>query len=174
MKMQLSMQLSMRLTTAFIAIIPACLGSFAVLNDVSDYGGTLSKVLLPIACMQNTFHNPAQTWRALCSLRPLDAIFRVVIAVELVVGLLGIVGVYRILRAIRGSSEDFSTSCTTTALACRIGIIVWGLGFFVILGDWFLAWQGPMKGFQTDGLGYSLMMLICLICVNSTERGKPI
>lgn len=159
-----------RWSKAVIALMPALLGTFALFNNVSDYAGTLQNVLRPIMCMENTFNNPAQTWRAICSPPVFHATYILVMAVETVIAVLGWLGVLGIVRAIKQPPPAFAAACGVTSLACLIGIAVWGIGFFVVIGDWFLVWQGPLKPFATDGVAYSTMMLICLFTVNLREQ----
>lgn len=166
----MNIAVSIRITKVLIALIPAFLGLFALLNNISDYRGTLDNVLYPIMCMTDTFDNPAQTWRKICSVPLLHGIFISVIGLETVIGGLGCYGVYRMARAVRAAPAEFMAACRVTSLACLLGILVWGLGFFVIIGDWFLAWQGGFKPFRTDGLVYSGMMVICLIAVNYADE----
>ncbi|NJO13307.1 MAG: DUF2165 domain-containing protein [Gammaproteobacteria bacterium] len=158
-----------RWSKAVIALMPALLGTFALFNNVSDYTGTVRNVLQPILCMQQTFDNPQQTWRAICSPPVFHLVYLTVMAVEALIAVLGWLGVLSIVRALRQPAPAFAAACGPTTLACLIGIAVWGIGFFVIIGDWFLVWQGALKPFATDGVAYSTMMLICLFAVNLRE-----
>lgn len=161
---------SIRLTKVVIALMPAFLGLFALLNNLSDYKGTLDHVLVPIMCMKDTFGNPAQTWRSLCSVPLMHTVFIAVIMIETIICAVGFWGVYRMASTVRATSAAFRDSCRLTSLACLLGILVWGLGFFVIIGDWFLVWQGDFKPFRTDGLTYSAIMIICLLAINHADK----
>jgi predicted small integral membrane protein len=166
----MALTLLIRVTKFLIALMPAFLGLFAVLNNTSDYEGTFENVLSPIMCMKDTFHNPAQTWRSLCYVPLMHTVFILVIGLEAAIGLLGLIGAYQMARVIKASPEIFREACRITSLACLLGIMVWGLGFFVVIGDWFLVWQGGLKPFRTDGLVYSGMMIICLLSVNYDDE----
>ena len=45
-------------------------------------------------------------------------------------------------------------------LSCVLGMLIWGLGFFTIAGDYFLSWQNPKLFLQDDGLKYFLVDML--------------
>ena len=49
-------------------------------------------------------------------------------------------------------------------LACLCGILVWGVGFMVIAGDWFLAWQAKQDPSATQ-LGAMVYFLPCALAL---------
>jgi predicted small integral membrane protein len=65
------------------------------------------------------------------------------------------------LKNINKPVAEFEKAKRWVYLACGWGIIIWGLGFFEIGGDWFLSWQNNNLGsFQQGGLNYALEVFI--------------
>jgi predicted small integral membrane protein len=60
---------------------------------------------------------------------------------ELAVGILGFLGVFKMIKARSESQDSFNTAKTYTIAAGALGMIVW-YGFFVVIGEgYFHMWQ---------------------------------
>ncbi|MEO0998557.1 MAG: DUF2165 family protein [Pseudomonadota bacterium] len=88
-----------RLLLSALALIPACIGLFAFLNNLSGWSETVQRMVYPMLNMQGTFGNPYQTWRAVDSLAFANAAYVAVFSLEGVFGLLALAGAFR-LRSI--------------------------------------------------------------------------
>ena len=151
-----------RLIQLGVAFIPACLGFTSIMNNTSGFNDTLKMVIKPLLTMDGTYGNPAQIWRALPA-GWVETLYVFAIAGETLVGVLAIIGVLLMLRHIF-SIDNFNRSKEWVYLACGLGIIVWGLGFFTIGGEWFLAWQNKnLASFQTSAALYVLIMIAVFI-----------
>lgn len=65
----------------------------------------------------------------------------VIMAGELAVGVLGLLGAARMIQARSGSQEDFIASKSMAVAAGAMGMLVW-YGFFVVVGEgYFHMWQ---------------------------------
>lgn len=165
--------MALRYAKIAVATIPMLLGFFAVLNNLTAYTETLENVVEPILCMRHVFEDSDQRWRALCHPVLLHGVSLLVISAELMIGLIAASGVWLMYGARGASSITFSESMSRVSLACALGVVVWGIGFFVIIGDWFLAWQGQMKPFVTDGVVYSAMLLVCIVVLHVIPDESP-
>lgn len=158
-------------TQTLIALIPAALGILAFINDITGYSGTIAHVVHPILCMEKTFGIPAQSWRAMCYLPFTHAASVLVMLLELAMGLLALWGAYLMGRAVPLGRTAMRPGIALVSLACLIGFIIWVGGFYVILGDWFLAWQDEtLNDVRLDGAVYGAVVMLCLIAINYTPR----
>lgn len=158
-------------TQSAIALIPAALGILAFVNDISGYHSTIEHVVHPILCMTQTFGNPAQVWRAICYPPFTHAATILVMAMELAVGLLALWGAYHMARAVPLGKAAMRRGVAIVSLACLMAFAIWVGGFYVILGDWFLAWQdAELNDVRLDGAVYGAVSLLCLFAVNYEPR----
>jgi len=158
-------------TQALIALIPAALGILAFANDITGYQGTIAHVVHPILCMEKTFGIPAQTWRAICYPAFTHGATVLVMTLELGTGLLALWGAYRMARAVPLGKAAMRQGVAIVSLACLLGFVVWVGGFYVVLGDWFLAWQDEtLNDVRLDGAVYGTVVLLCLFAVNYEPR----
>jgi predicted small integral membrane protein len=151
----------LRLDQIGVALIPAVIGILALLNDATGFTGTVASMVKPLITMAGNSSN--QEWRALPgSLASIAYIF--MFLGEFLMGVLATIGIILMSKNINRSPEKFEQSKCWVYIACGWGIIVWGLGFFEIGGDWFLSWMSSnsaLGGFQQGGLNYALMIFIC-------------
>lgn len=60
---------------------------------------------------------------------------------ELAVGVLGILGAFRMIQERKGSSESFNAAKSSAIVAGVVGMLVW-YGFFIVIGEgYFHMWQ---------------------------------
>ena len=95
--------------------------------------------------MTNTYGNPWQTWRAITAPWAGSVGLAIIMTIETIAGILGAIGVVVMLINIRASAAAFARGKVWMILACLAAIAVWGLGFMVGAGDWFLAWQAKQS-----------------------------
>ena len=87
----------------------------------------------------------------------------VIMALETLAGVFGLIAILVMLANIRTSAEDFARGKAWMILACLFAILVWGVGFMVIAGDWFLSWQAPKDATQLGAMVYFLPCALALI-----------
>jgi predicted small integral membrane protein len=151
----------LRLDQIGVALIPAIIGILALINDVTSFTDTVNSVVKPLITLQN--NGSHQLWRALPA-SVADTAYVAMFVSEFIMGLLALVGIILMIKNIRGSVEAFEKAKNWIYLACGWGIIVWGLGFFEIGGDWFLAWQNnDLASFQQGSLNYVLEIFVAFV-----------
>jgi len=153
-----------RFALIVMALFPALWGLLGDLNNATDFTGTANNAVKPMIEMTNTYGNPWQTWRAITApwAAPLGLV--VIMAVETTAGILGTVSVVVMLANIRGSAAAFAKGKAWMILACLSAILVWGVGFMVVAGDWFLAWQASKDPMAVQ-LGAMIYFLPCALAL---------
>ena len=139
-------------------------GMFAFLNNVSGFDSTLEYAVTPMLSMEDTYDNPAQTWRAIKAdwLAFLGLIL--ITAMQTTAGILGFIAIYKMFVMRHESYDKFIIGKMFLISSCLTAVMVWGIGFMVIAGDWFLAWQSK-GGFnlQFSAMIYTLPCLLILL-----------
>lgn len=153
-----------RLALIVMALFPALWGLLGDLNNATDFSGTANNAVKPMIAMTNTFNNPWQTWRAITApgAAPIGLAF--IMAVETCAGVLGAISIVVMLANIRGSAAAFAKGRAWMILSCLAAILVWGIGFMVVAGDWFLAWEANKDPLSTQ-LGAMIYFLPCAIAL---------
>jgi len=154
-----------RLALIVMALFPALWGLLGDLNNATDFAGTANNAVKPMIEMTNTYGNPWQVWRAITAPWAAPVGLALIVAVETAAGILGAISVVVMLVNIRGSAAAFAMGKAWMILACLAAILVWGVGFMVVAGAWFLAWQANKDplGIQLGAMIYFLPCALALI-----------
>jgi predicted small integral membrane protein len=152
-----------------LAAIPMGMGLLAFLNNVSGWTRSVHEVITPLLTMEALRDSPQMSWRAFSPrLAPFCYVF--VSIFELTVGIVAAIGVGSMLRKFRAPRADFVAGIRIAQRACTLGVITWLLFFFVVGGDWFLAWKNKNLLFiQSDSLMYVGAATFVLIALLATE-----
>lgn len=160
----MDLRLVKRLALIVMALFPALWGLLGDLNNASDFSGTVTNAVTPMITMTNTYHNPYQTWRAMTAPWEATAGLVIIMALETAAGVFGAISIAVMLVRIRGSAAEFASGKGWMILSCLFAVLVWGIGFMVIAGDWFLAWQAPKDPLGTQ-LGAMIYFLPCALAL---------
>ena len=164
-----------RLFQLGLALIPAFEGVLGLLNDFEGAQSTLSGVIVPLLSMQTVQPEFIHSWRAIHSSGLQEFAYYFLASLEGVIGLLAIIGIIGMIKNFRGDNEHFMYAQAWVRAACVFGMLIWGLGFFVVGGDFFLSWQSSTLGyFQAGGLNYALMMFIPYMLLKKYEHSRTI
>jgi predicted small integral membrane protein len=68
------------------------------------------------------------------------------------------------LANLRGSAAAFAKGKAWMILSCVSAILVWGVGFMIVAGDWFLAWEASKDPLSTQ-LGAMIYFLPCALAM---------
>ena len=153
-----------RLAIILMALFPTLWGILAFMNNTSGFTGTAQNAVAPMLSMSDTYGNPAQTWRAITSPMAANIFLAIITVVETLAGLLGLWSIFKLVKAFKGTSKAFDDAKSPLILSCVLAILVWGVGFAVIAGDYFLAWQSKTTlATQIGGLIYAIPCFLTLI-----------
>jgi predicted small integral membrane protein len=160
----MDVQLIKRLALIVMALFPALWGLLGDLNNATDFTSTANNAVKPLIAMTNTYGNPWQTWRAMTAPWAAPVGLVLIMAVETAAGILGAISIVVMLVNIRASATAFARGKAWMILACLFAILVWGVGFMVVAGDWFLAWQASKDPISTQ-LGAMIYFLPCALAL---------
>lgn len=154
-----------RLTQIGVAFIPVAIGLIAGLNDATNFSGTVKSLVEPLITMQGV---QAQHWRSLPEfLAPF--IYTLLFTSETLVGVLALIGAVGMIKNFRAPAAQFESEKLWVYIACGVGVIVWGLGFFEG-ADWFLAWENnAFATFQQGILMYVNEMIVTFLYLKLTK-----
>ncbi|MEI9900739.1 MAG: DUF2165 family protein [Hyphomicrobium sp.] len=160
----MDMRTTQRLALIVMGLFPAIWGLLGLLNDVTDFNDTLVNAVKPLIGMASTYGNPWQTWRAITAPWAAPVALIGIITVETLAGIFGTVGVILMLVRIRSSAAAFERGKVWMIFGSLFGVIIWGLGFMVIAGDWFLAWEAKTQPLSTQ-IGAMIYFVPCAIAL---------
>ncbi len=160
----MDLRLVKRLALIVMALFPALWGLLGDLNNASDFRSTATNAVAPLIAMTNTYGDPWQTWRAITAPWAAPVGLILIMAVETTAGVLGAVSIVVMLANIRGSAADFARGKAWMILACLAAVLIWGVGFIVVAGDWFLAWEASKDPLSTQ-LGAMIYFLPCALAL---------
>jgi predicted small integral membrane protein len=154
-----------RLALIAFALFPALWGFLGVLNDATDFNDTLVNAVKPMLEMTNTYGNPLQQMRAITEPWAATVALIGIMTVEGLAGLFGIIGLASMVLSIGKPYASFSRGKAWMMLGCLCAVLVWGVGFMVVAGDWFLSWEAktmPLSN-QLGGMIYFLPNALGLV-----------
>jgi predicted small integral membrane protein len=164
MEERVDLRLVKRLALVVMALFPALWGLLGDLNNATDFTGTTTNAVKPMIEMTNTYGNPWQTRRAITAPWGAPTALLVIMALETAAGVFGAIAVVVMLANLRASAAAFARGKVWMILSCLFAILIWGVGFMVVAGDWFLAWQASRDPLDTQ-LGAMLYFLPCALAL---------
>ena len=161
----MDLRLVKRLALIVMALLPALWGLIGDLNNASDFSGTVNNAVKPMIAMTNTYGNPWQTWRAITAPAAAPVALVIIMAFETMAGVLAAISIVVMLANLSGTAAQFARGKAWMILACLFAVLVWGVGFMVVAGDWFLAWEAAKDplGVQLGAMIYFLPCALALI-----------
>jgi predicted small integral membrane protein len=160
----MDLRMAKRLALIVMALFPALWGILGDLNNATGFSSTANYAVAPLIAMTNTYGNPWQTWRAITAPWAAPVGLGIIMAVETAAGILGVIAVVVMLVNLRASPAAFAKGKAWMILACLAAILVWGVGFMVVAGDWFLTWQAKTEPVATQ-LGAMIYFLPCALAL---------
>lgn len=139
-----------RLTCIVMAFFPALWGIFSFMNNISDFEGTASNAVAPLLSMQDTYHVPGMMWRAITSPQAPFIGLACITTMETLAGIFACTGIFRMLKNLTGPYPLFVAGKSWAMLGACFAVLVWGIGFMVVAGDWFMAWQAKENPLSTQ------------------------
>lgn len=148
----------MRLALIVFALFPALWGFLGLLNDATDFNDTVVNAVKPMIEMTNTYGNPLQQARAITLPGAATVGLIGIMTVETLAGICGLIGLVLMVLNIFGPTAKFEHGKAWMMLGCVFAVLIWGVGFMVIAGDYFLSWEAktmPLSN-QLGGMIYFL------------------
>jgi len=127
--------------TALVAAV-AFAYTLVVFDNLTDYGSNYQFVR-HVLMMDTTFPGNHGMWRAIDSPAIHTLFYVSIIAWEIATCLLLWWGVAQLLRAMRGSAQEFDRAKTASFAGLTLSLLMWLVAFLDVGGEWFLMWQSP-------------------------------
>jgi predicted small integral membrane protein len=166
---QVNQQLAKALRRSKIVFMASvCMwASLVGINNVMDYRANFQFVQHVLE-MDTTFPGNPLLWRSL-RWGPLQhAAYLGIIAVELLVGLLAGIAVFRMLAA-KDNPEKFSNAKAIGVMALALGLLLWLAGFEAIGGEYFLMWQSHIWNGQESAFRFAVLCVLGLLFLAQHE-----
>ena len=113
-------------------------------NNIVDYGSNFMFVQ-HVLTMDTTFpDNAVRAERAILDPQLHRAAYWIIIAAELFIGAICLVGALRLLVSLTASAERFNAAKSIAVVGLAGGMLFWFLGFLVVGGEWFQMWQSQI------------------------------
>lgn len=153
-----------RFVCIIITLFPALWGVFSFLNNLAGFAGTVQYAVGPLLSMENTANNSWLMWRAInISWAPYLGLV-VITTIETLAGIFASIGLIIMVKNFNKSYQLFSKGKAWAMLGASCAVLVWGIGFMVVAGDWFMAWQAKVNPLNTQ-LGAMIYALPCIATI---------
>lgn len=153
-----------RLACVVFSLFPALWGVFGFMNNTANFTETAKNAVEPLLSMRDTYNIPGQAWRAINSEWLSFFVLGLITSLETASGFLSCIGIAIMLSNLKADYTAFAKGKSWVMLGAISAIFVWGIGFMVIAGDWFMAWQAKSNPLSTQ-LGAMIYMLPCAMTV---------
>ncbi|MEL5428866.1 DUF2165 family protein [Serratia nevei] len=145
-----------------MSLFPALWGLFSFMNNVTDFTDTAHNAVAPLLSMQDTYHVPGQMWRAIDIPWAPWVGMALITTMETLAGVFATVGVLMMVKHFGSAYVDFAKGKAWAMLGASCAVLVWGIGFMVVAGDWFMAWQAKENPLATQ-MGAMMYTLPCAL-----------
>lgn len=153
------------------AALVLLIGLFATLvgyNNIVDYGSNFAFVQHVLA-MDTTFPGNALMGRAITNPTVHHIAYWMIIAGELITGLLCLIGSVRLFRQ-AGNADTFQHAKPLATLGLTTGFGLWFFGFMTVGAEWFQMWQSEIWNGQQSAFRFIACIGIVLVILLLPER----
>lgn len=161
--------MAVRLSQVALVASVALFLLLVVVNNLTDYGSNFAFVA-HVLSMDTTFPANQESWRALRSPAAHHAFYAMIIAWELVAGLLCAAGAMRLWRARTRPAAEFHRAKTVAIAGLTVGLLLWFVAFLTIGGEWFLMWQSRTWNGQESAFRMFVCFGVILLFLVLPER----
>jgi predicted small integral membrane protein len=162
--------LATRLAKSMLSLVLATFALLVAVDNIIDYGTNYAFVQ-HVLSMDTVFPGSRLTWRAIRDPMWWQAGYLLIIAGEMVTGLLFLAGGVQLLRRARAPAACFAAAKVWCIAGACAGLAVWLLGFLVVGGEWFQMWQSSQWNGQEAAFRFAMIILAILIFINQPDEG---
>lgn len=154
-----------RIVCLIMALFPALWGCFSFMNNIADFSGTVENAVAPLLSMQDTWNVPGLMWRAITIPEAPRVGLVLITATETLAGIFACTGLVLMVKNLFSPYQKFAAGKAWAMLGAACAVLVWGIGFMVVAGDWFMAWQAKENPLATQlgALLYTVPNILTLI-----------
>ena len=153
--------MQIRLCKSALVLMIAIFALLVGYNNIADYGSNFEFVR-HVLSMDTTFPNNALMGRAITSPTLHHAAYWLIIAGELVTGLLCLLGAVKLFQA-RTDAMRFERVKPLAVLGLTVGFGLWFFGFITVGAEWFQMWQSEIWNGQQSAFRFIASIGIVLI-----------
>ena len=149
------------------AALTLSLGIFLVIvgiDNILDYGINFTFVQ-HVMSMDTIFPDSTLRWRAVTAEWAHHVAFALIIAAELVIGIVCVIGAWRLFVARTASSPAFRQAKSLAMAGVAAGFAFFFLVFIVVGGEWFQMWQSSTWNAQEGAFRFAVLFGIVLVFV---------
>jgi predicted small integral membrane protein len=126
----------LRFAVTVLTAMTALQMTFIAFGNITDFG-TNQAFVQHVLAMDTTFRSPDMMWRAITSTGLQNTAYVVIIAWEALTALVLIAALVAWIRA----RTDTTTARRLSTLGWVMWVLLFGVGFLAIGGEWFQMWQ---------------------------------
>ena len=139
-----------------------------VFANLTDYDSNYI-YLRHVLSMDTTFPGNRMMYRAITSPVLQNAMYVVIIALEMVVGVLFATATWRLWRARGACDAAFAAAKTPLVIGATIAFFLWFVIFLAIGGEWFVMWQSASWNGQEPAFRFVVCILLITMFVTQKE-----
>ena len=152
---------------SLVAVIGGFFGVVAF-GNITDYGTNWAFVQHVLA-MDTIFPNSTLRWRAITDPRIAALGYGLIIAWQVLTAAVLLYAAARMATSARDSAR-FDATKPLAVLGLTLGLLLYGLGFMVIGGEWFAMWQSQTWNGVPSAARFIMMIGLTLLVVLAPER----
>lgn len=153
--------------TALVATV-ALFFLLVAFGNLTDYQSNWAFVQHVLA-MDTIFPDSTLTWRAITAGWAQELAYWLIIAWEIATGLILAWASLRLLRA-RHEAARFNAARPLALAGLTLGLLLYGLGFIVIGGEWFAMWQSPTWNGQDSAARFLVLIGLVFLALLQEEK----
>lgn len=145
--------------------------TLVAVGNITDFG-TNQDFVRHVLAMDTTFQSPNMMWRAITSPGVADAAYLAIIAWEVLTALVLIGGFIGCIRN-HISGHAPSTAYKLSGLGWVMQLMLFGIGFLAIGGEWFQMWQSSKWNGLQAALPHIIIASFGLVLAHLAAKDSP-
>jgi predicted small integral membrane protein len=157
-----------RLSKALLVLLIGLFSLLVGVDNIVDYGTNYAFVE-HVMQMDTVFPDSTLKWRAISSDTVNQAAYALIIALEILTGLLCVTGALRIWQVRGESAARFNAAKDMAIAGLVLGICLWFFGFMTVAGEWFQMWQSKTWNGQEGAFRFIACIGLVLVFLNQAD-----
>jgi len=157
-----------RLSKALLVLLIGLFSLLVGVDNIVDYGTNYAFVE-HVMQMDTVFPDSTLKWRAISSDTVNQAAYALIIALEILTGLLCVTGALRIWQVRGESAARFNAAKDVAIAGLVLGICLWFFGFMTVAGEWFQMWQSKTWNGQEGAFRFIACIGLVLVFLNQAD-----
>jgi predicted small integral membrane protein len=156
-----------RMAKSLLILTVALYLTLVVVNNLTDYNTNLHFVQ-HVMLMDTTYGTTATESRVVRNPLLHRLAYDGLIIWEATAALLCALGTYRLLRALNADSESFCRSKALAVSGLLTALLLWGIAFIAIGGEWFMMWQSTeWNGEESAQRLFSMTGIVLILLIGN-------